>query len=468
VPEDGIVYELPPPVDSFPLLLAKAFEKTLPPSIAAKGGLFSPMLQREALLLEFTSDRPVNQQFAIRVFAGSVNVLTGSVAGKHADDLQDYIVAPMQHHLNGFSISPDEFKQFVAMPVGDRYSIEKQITGREYIGGLQLEIVPRYRETGMFGQVLARTGARIKDRDLKDRKLEQFSTAKELGIEAGGRVFMVDHNPEKVYDYDIDCALEQDVYPWLDGGFRPTFVRELFDGARYSNYDPGSSLLIEPIMAIKLWITHASNVLKPFTVECSPLSTLAHLKDKIMGKLRESAFRSLEINGTTYLDSDVILDDLHLKDGTEVTLHTTYNEGRYACTRNPATFDKIDIPGWDMGLSAGGNVRQDLARDPNPRIWDWKASRIVNIQILNAIIFQAVTRLRSPVTPISFEAYRSALIPRGVSTQILHPGVFQNKFSRVKSVGQIDAGRVVHFNTVVKEGELMGCTCCESNLCDSM
>jgi len=42
-------------------------------------------------------------------------------------------------------------------------------------------------------------------------------------------------------------------------------------GARYSNYDPGSSLLTEQIMAIKLRVTPTSNVLKPFTVECSTL-----------------------------------------------------------------------------------------------------------------------------------------------------------------------------------------------------
>jgi len=250
VPENGMVYELPPSVDSFPLLSMETFEKNLPPTLAARGGRFFPMLQREALILEFTSDRLVNHQFAIHIFAGSVNVLTGPVAGKHADALQDCIVAPMQRHLSGFSIEPDKFKQFVAMPMGDGYSIEKQITKRQYIGGIQLEIVPRYRETGIFGQGFAFTGARIKAQYLKDHKMEQFSTPKELGIEAGGRVFMADHNSEKVYDYDIDCTLEQDVYPGLDDGFRPTFVHELFDGARHRNYDPRSSLLIEPIMAI--------------------------------------------------------------------------------------------------------------------------------------------------------------------------------------------------------------------------
>jgi hypothetical protein len=55
---------------------------------------------------------------------------------------QDYIVSPNQLWLDGIAIKPGVVRQFVAMPMDSGYSIERQVTGMDNVGGLQLEIIP--------------------------------------------------------------------------------------------------------------------------------------------------------------------------------------------------------------------------------------------------------------------------------------------------------------------------------------
>lgn len=57
-------------------------------------------------------------------------------------NLQDYIVTPQQPWLDGIACGDGYVKQFVAMPLGEGYSVEAQLTGQEVAGGLQFEITP--------------------------------------------------------------------------------------------------------------------------------------------------------------------------------------------------------------------------------------------------------------------------------------------------------------------------------------
>ena len=52
------------------------------------------------------------------------------------------MVAPPQPWLDGFNTGTAEIKQFVAMPLGQGYTVEKQVTGKEEAGGLQIMVVP--------------------------------------------------------------------------------------------------------------------------------------------------------------------------------------------------------------------------------------------------------------------------------------------------------------------------------------
>ena len=67
----------------------------------------------------------------------------------------------------------------------------------------------------------------------------------------------------------------------------------------------------------------------------------------------------------------------------------------------PAGYSADDGPSWEMALGAGGNLGQSIEKTKDERLWDWGASKLINIQILNSVAFKAFTGL-SPVTPISF------------------------------------------------------------------
>lgn len=93
--------------------------------------------------------------FAVKIYVGGVNVVSGEPAVETAatklrrqtsilqhKSLQDYVVLPKQPWLDGIATSGGMVKQFVAMPMGDGYSVEAQVTGEEVTGGLQFEITP--------------------------------------------------------------------------------------------------------------------------------------------------------------------------------------------------------------------------------------------------------------------------------------------------------------------------------------
>lgn len=98
-----------------------------------------------------TSDTP----FIVKIYAGGVNVVSGEPAVEteatmnrraklmeQEKSIQDYIVAPQQRRLDGVAYGDGTIRQFVAMPLGEGYSVEAQVTGSEVIGGLQFEVTP--------------------------------------------------------------------------------------------------------------------------------------------------------------------------------------------------------------------------------------------------------------------------------------------------------------------------------------
>jgi hypothetical protein len=55
---------------------------------------------------------------------------------------QDYLVVPKQPWLDGYCVEIGVIRQSVAMPLGQGFSIEEQLTGEAEFGGLQLEVFP--------------------------------------------------------------------------------------------------------------------------------------------------------------------------------------------------------------------------------------------------------------------------------------------------------------------------------------
>ena len=153
LPEDGKTHSLPPGLGNFPVRMVEDYKDKVPAKWLEHGGVFLPMYQREAMWLSFgmNGHNPDNY-CALKVAAGKVNAVSGktwtetlekpdaSVAGK--DPVQDYMVCPDQPWLDGFNTGDGVIRQFISMPLGMGYTVEKQVTGKEDVGGIQLIVYP--------------------------------------------------------------------------------------------------------------------------------------------------------------------------------------------------------------------------------------------------------------------------------------------------------------------------------------
>lgn len=139
LPDDGKDYPLPPSLGAFPIRRVEDFADRVPDDWRERGGVFIPMYQREALWLNFLGDRW--HPAAAKIGVGRVNALTGKGWDRalHADP-QDYLVCPHQPWLDGINAGGGTVRQFVAMPLGEGYTVEGQITGEEVFGGLQIVV----------------------------------------------------------------------------------------------------------------------------------------------------------------------------------------------------------------------------------------------------------------------------------------------------------------------------------------
>ena len=154
IPDDNRTYGLPPGLGEFPLEHTSKHSANLPDSIASKGGVLLPMYQAEALWISFSSSS--GYPFAVKITAGKINAVTGEpwVQGIK-NDPQDYVAVPSQPWLDGFCVGEGIVRQFVAMPLGQGYTAEEQITGKAENGGIQVAVAPMKRSD--YDQFVSRT-----------------------------------------------------------------------------------------------------------------------------------------------------------------------------------------------------------------------------------------------------------------------------------------------------------------------
>ena len=139
IPDDNREHFLPPGLGNFPLNLVDDYAGTVPENWKAHGGVFLPMYQAEAMWLNFSGDYPM----AVKVAAGKINAVTGEGwENELSDSPQDYVVIPDQPWLDGFCVMKGMVRQFVAMPLGEGYTAEEQLTGEAEHGGLQVVVYP--------------------------------------------------------------------------------------------------------------------------------------------------------------------------------------------------------------------------------------------------------------------------------------------------------------------------------------
>jgi hypothetical protein len=144
IPDDGHEYPLPPGFSKFPLKHVDDYTGAVPDSWGRHGGVFLPMYQSEAMWLSFSGDYPM----AVKIATGKVSALTGEPWHDRLSQSpdQDYVVIPEQPWLDGFYSGKGLIRQFVAMPLGEGYTAEEQITGKDEHGGLQIVAYPMKAE----------------------------------------------------------------------------------------------------------------------------------------------------------------------------------------------------------------------------------------------------------------------------------------------------------------------------------
>ena len=192
IPDDGRDYPLPPGLGVFPLRHLDDYAARLPETWRRRGGVIAPMHQAEALWIDFASNYP----FAVKVATGKICAITGDAWVERLNrDPQDYAVLPDQPWLDGYCVEKGTIRQFVAMPLGQGYTVEEQMTGAAVHGGLQFVAYPmkaeRYKalqaEQGEFGDHVVYSAT--------------FAEEAPMGLAPGGRM------KQDIYDdpYGLDA-----------------------------------------------------------------------------------------------------------------------------------------------------------------------------------------------------------------------------------------------------------------------
>jgi hypothetical protein len=208
IPDDGKNYPLPPGLGSFPLRHIDDFEPRVPANWLKRGGVLLPIWQSEALWLNFgTRFIPDRGQypFAIKVATGKVSAVTGEVWRRGLSrNPQDYLVAPGQPWLDGYCVEKGVIRQFVAMPLGEGYSVEEQVTGEAEFGGMQIEVFPMRSEVFAQRFPLKRDtqGLRLRSTDFFYARLDKKTS---MGLAPGGRMRQeIYEDPFSIHDWDTE------------------------------------------------------------------------------------------------------------------------------------------------------------------------------------------------------------------------------------------------------------------------
>lgn len=139
IPDDGTDYPLPAGLGPFPLRHVDDHPDTVSESWTRHGGVMLPMWRTEAMWIRFDSVYP----WAVKIAAGKRCAITGGEFSMdlHADE-QDYAVIPAQPWLDGCAVEEGRIRQFVAMSLGEGYTVEEQLSGAAEWGGIQIVAYP--------------------------------------------------------------------------------------------------------------------------------------------------------------------------------------------------------------------------------------------------------------------------------------------------------------------------------------
>ena len=199
VPDDNREYPLPAGLGRFPVRHIEDYADRMPATWKEHGGVLIPIYQSEALWINFHASYPM----AVTVAAGKINAVTGKpFTNQLSADPQDYLVVPEQPWLDGFCIRKGMVRQFVAMPLGEGFTAEEQLTEEATHGGIQLICYPMRREK--YEEILTRPERAM---SMKPELTACYSVRSnmEMGLAPGGMIRQQIHeDPYGLHAWDLN------------------------------------------------------------------------------------------------------------------------------------------------------------------------------------------------------------------------------------------------------------------------
>lgn len=140
VPDNDRTHALPANLGTFEVCRVDDYPERVPKEWLEHGGVFICMWPHEAMWISLSGelDAPV----AVKLAAGKVCAITGKpwAAGLEGGAEQNYMLVPGQLWIDGFKCRDGRVRQFVGSQLGQGETVEAQVTGKEDVGGFQLQI----------------------------------------------------------------------------------------------------------------------------------------------------------------------------------------------------------------------------------------------------------------------------------------------------------------------------------------
>ncbi|PNP73509.1 hypothetical protein FNYG_13159 [Fusarium nygamai] len=490
LPEDGVTYNLPGLFGQFPIINVDFLHGKLPEAMIRKSGVIVPIYSREAISIGIRSiqRRPARESLAIRVLSGGINVISGLGADKAPNaGRQDHIISPAQKRLDGFLAAPDRgrsvVQQFVAMPTGEGYTVECQITGEEVVNGIQLIVAPPFAGRGKFFLDLGAGGTELAEQEksptslgfkpgtqllMSGEEIESHYKKKHASFEDDG--FLVPRQSfSRYYEYK-DLYNKFKIWGSSMPRTRPARTHEVLWPIleQHSQFD-SMELELEAVFEMNITVKEYPyrKDVRDATWSLSPFTPMEKLYQLVKSEFNLGDGGELELRySQTVLPRDgSMLHDVSADGGVITFMHFTLPSMMRTADEEPRPVPIL--PTWEMGLAPGNKTYQDVYADADVNQWDWKKSQLLNVQFLNAVAFESFTGISPPTPPFSFAAYVDAGIP--FYHIMPNSGILRAETAlQMETVSQIDDGKVISKGTSIQGPRPVECVLCERMLADTM